>query len=136
MKSSKLTHKMACFYILLKQHQEDRIKYISPSTVDIGDVYIEETKEYIFTTWKTPTRLTDIFQENPGLLERISVKSKAGQNYYKYRLNINFTEFFIQDPKLKEFFKKISPRYIPQEIIEEKTCPHGLPAFVKCPYCI
>lgn len=126
---------MAVLYILFKEHQKNREAYHAPSIVDVGDVYVEELGKWVFTTWKTPARLTDIFQDNPDLLQRVLVKSKAGSKYYKYRLNLNFIPELIKDAKLKEFFSAITGTYTPQPKIETQYCDHGLPTFVQCPQC-
>lgn len=131
----KITHEMAVLYLLFQQHKIDREVYLPPSAVDVGDVLIEPLNIYVFTTWKTPARLTDIYQDNPDLLQRIQVKSRSGSNYYKYRLNINFIPELIKDKKLKTFFEYIGGKYEPQKKIETKYCQHGLPTFVQCPNC-
>lgn len=133
----KITHKMVCLYVLWKKHLEDREAYWAPSIVDVGDIHIPELNAYVFTTWKTPARLTDLFQEQPDLFERIDVKSeKSGTHYYKYRLNLNFVPRLITDRSLKEFFEKVSGQgYKPLPTKVEVLCPHGVPSFVVCPYC-
>lgn len=107
MKKGKVTHEQCAFYILYKKRSENPEEYHAPSIVDVGDVYIEELKEWVFTTWKTPSRLTDIYQKNPKLLERISVKAKAGNKYFKYRIRLGVTVEDIVEPSLLTFYKKI-----------------------------
>lgn len=127
---------MACLYILYKQHNENWELFIPPSAVDRGDLLIEELNMWVFTTWKTPARLTDIFQDNPDLLQRVQVKSKSGSKYYKYRLHENFTPMLIVEKPLREFFDAITVDYVPRVQLPKEQCPHGIPKFVKCPYCI
>lgn len=104
---SKITQEQCAFYILYKEHHKDPEAYHSPSIVDVGDVLIEELNEWVFTTWKTPTRLTDIFQDNPNLLERIAVKARAGNYYFKYRIRKGVTKADIVDPSLSHFYSLI-----------------------------
>ncbi|OGG65139.1 hypothetical protein A2Z56_02510 [Candidatus Kaiserbacteria bacterium RIFCSPHIGHO2_12_45_16] len=131
----KITHEMAVFYILFTEHLKNREQYHPPNIVDVGDVLVKELNKWVFTTWKTPARFSEIFQENPDLLERVLVKSKSGSKYYKYRLNINFVPRLIKDGRLQEFFEAITDDYKPQVAVKAAECEHGLPTFVECPYC-
>lgn len=103
----KVTQEQCAFYILYKESKKDKEAYHSPSIVDVGDVHIEELDVWVFTTWKTPTRLTDIYQDNPNLLERISVKARAGNSYYKYRISTSASAGLIKDKTLLDFYNKI-----------------------------
>jgi len=104
---NRITQQECAFYILYQEFKKNHEMYHSPSIVDVGDVYIKEVGKWVFTTWKTPTRLTDIFQKNPGLLERISVRAKAGNRYYKYRISNTVKVEDIKDPELLAFYNKI-----------------------------
>lgn len=103
----KLNQTQGAFYILYKSFKEDKDRWVSPSEVDVGDVFIPELGDYIFTTWKTPARLSEMYAENPELLDRISCKSKAGSNYYKYRIARGASIDRIKNKKLLEFYKAI-----------------------------
>jgi len=104
---NRITQEQAAFYILYKEAKKDREKYHSPSIVDIGDVLITELDQWAFTSWKAPARLSDIWNDNPGLLERIEVKSMTGSKYYKYRISIKAHRGLIKDEKLLSFYDRI-----------------------------
>lgn len=107
MRKVKVTQEQCAFYILYLESKKDKEAYHSPSIVDVGDVYVKEYGVWVFTTWKTPTRLTDIYQRNPDLLQRVSATARAGNKYYKYRINTQARIEFIKDQQLLEFYNKI-----------------------------
>lgn len=106
-RKDKVTHEQAAFYILYGLSKKDPEAYHAPSVVDVGDVHVAELNEWVFTTWKTPTRLTDIYQQNPLLLERTEARSRAGTKYYRYRVSVNAKPEFIKDPQLRTFYERI-----------------------------
>lgn len=92
--------------MLYKAYKEDIGKW-TPTWQFMGEVFISEMNQWELMTYKTPTRLTDIFQRNPGLLERRIVIGKSGSKYYEYRFAIGTTPEKIREVSLFEFYKKI-----------------------------
>ena len=103
---SKITQKQAVFYKLYKARLENKEKYV-PIWEFLGEILVEERGEWVFMSYKCPTRLTDIYQENPGLLEREYITGRSGAMYYGYRFPERVTTDLIKDPKLLSFFNSI-----------------------------
>lgn len=93
------------FYKLYKAWQVSPGEYI-PTWEFVGEMHIPELNRWVLMSYKCPTRLTDIFQENPGLLERELFEGKSGSKYYRYRIVENATLHLILDPALIEFRSK------------------------------
>ena len=95
------------FYKLYKERAEDPQRYV-PTWEFVGEMNIIELgSRWVLMSYKCPTRLTDIFQENPDLLERKMITGKSGAKYYGYRFALNATKNFIRDEKLLQFYNKI-----------------------------
>lgn len=103
---SKVTQKQAAFYTLYIGRKEDSSKYI-PTWQFVGEIYIPELKTWVLRSYKCPTRLTDIYQENPGLLERRLTTGKSGSKYYEYRFALGVTPSQIQESSLQDFYRLI-----------------------------
>lgn len=81
----KITQSQVVFYILynnLLKHNN-----FLPTWEFIGEKIIYELEKNVFCSYKAPTRLTDIYQQNPGLLERKIIVGSSGAKYYGYRIS-------------------------------------------------
>lgn len=99
----KITQKMMAFYLLWKCRQDNPDEYI-PTWRFVGEIEVPELWTHVMMSYKCPTRLTDIYQENPDLLERKLVKGKSGAEYYAYRFAPEVNRSMIKDAKLRDFF--------------------------------
>lgn len=102
----KITQKQLAFYMLYKALKTTPGEYV-PTWKCVGEVHIEELKCWEFMSYKCPTRLSDIYTENPGLLERTDMIGKSGAHYYGYRIRAGVTKEDIRDEKLAEFRRAI-----------------------------
>lgn len=100
----KITQKQIAFYILYKKFKLKPDVYL-PTWEFMGEVEING--KWYMASYKCPTRLTDIFQENPGLLERKVVIGKSGSSYYGYRFSSKVSPELIKDSTLSDFYLKI-----------------------------
>ena len=110
MKVKKLSQKQIAFCILYQSFKEDKEKYI-PAWKFVGEVFIEPLNRHEFMSYKCPTRLTDLFTENPDLLERIEVKGLSGSKYFAYRIRDGATSADIKDHKIEELRKNLAINY-------------------------
>lgn len=106
MKVSKITQKQMAFYKLYQWLHEKKGIYVATWEF-VGEIYIKELKEWVMMSYKCPARLSDIFNENPGLLDRKLIKGKSGSEYFGYKFNTDVTDAHIKDPILREFYKLI-----------------------------
>lgn len=97
------------FYKLYLCRKEDSERLI-PAWEFLGEMFIKELNKWVLLSYKCPTRLTDIFEENPGLLIRDWIKGKSGAEYYGYRFKEGVTATDIQDPKLLKFYQLIKSK--------------------------
>ena len=100
----KITQKQLAFYKLYKERESN--EYL-PAWHFLGEVFIEELNKWEFMGYKCPTRLTDLFQENPNLLERKMLTGRSGSQYYGYKFKTGATPNDIVEFKVKEFYKTI-----------------------------
>jgi hypothetical protein len=103
---NKTTQKKIAFYILYKARQETPQEYV-PTWKFVGEFLIKEWGEWVMASYKCPTRLTDIYQENPMLLERRQVKGKSGARYYEYRIANSAVPSDIKDETLLGMYKRL-----------------------------
>lgn len=105
---NRITQKQLAFYKLYKFYKSNRGEYLNTWEF-VGEIEVERNggKSWEMMSYKCPTRLTDIFQENPDLLDREWVRGKSGSEYYQYRLAITATPNLIKDPSLIQFFREI-----------------------------
>lgn len=103
---NKVTQKQMAFYKLYEERKKNPDRYI-PTWEFGGEMEIKELGVWVLMSYKCPTRLTDIYQENPGLFERTLIKGKSGAEYYAYRFTKDASLDLIRDPKLVEFYKLI-----------------------------
>lgn len=116
--STKLTQKRAAFYKLLSEYRQEKKaaeladraenhRYI-PTWEFGGEMLIKELNEWVLMTYKCPTRLTDLYQENPTLLERELLTGKSGAHYYGYRIRSGAGAADIKDSRILDFYRKIT----------------------------
>lgn len=106
---SEVTQKQVAFYKLYSSWLEDKERYV-PLWEFLGEMYIKPINTWVLMSYKCPTRLSDIFNENPTLLERKLITGKSGSVYFGYRLRIGVKPEDILDPKLYEFYKLIKSK--------------------------
>lgn len=102
---SKITQKQMAFYKLYKARKETPERYLATWEF-LGEMQIPELNEWVLMSYKCPTRLTDLYQENT-MLEREMIHGKSGASYFGYRLKINVGVLDIKDYKIREFYKLI-----------------------------
>lgn len=102
----KVTQKQMAFYKLYSARAEDPERYVSTWEF-LGEMLIKEINEWVLMSYKCPTRLTDLFQENPTLLERKLIKGKSVAKYFVYRFRAGMTGADIKDSRILEFYRKI-----------------------------
>lgn len=105
-KRGKLTQKELVFYMLWKSYKQDPEKYLEVWRF-IGEVYVEEVRQHGFMSYICVHRTFEVFDTNPGLVERIKVTGKSGSKFYAYRLSKNATSKTIVDQDIQAFYKKI-----------------------------
>lgn len=107
MTRNKISMKEAIFYQLYKHFKsEKRADYI-PVFGFMGEVFCEEVKKWGFVSFEVSARFSELFKENPGLIERQSITGKTGARYYGYRLSPGANANLIKDPKLFAFYQAI-----------------------------
>jgi hypothetical protein len=102
----KLTQKQMVFAYLYDEFKVDPTRYI-PTWEFVGEKYLRGLQEYVMMSYKAPTRLTDIYLENPKLLVRKEITGASGAKYYAYRINATVSTSDIADSKLKAVRAKI-----------------------------
>lgn len=102
----KVTQKQGIFYQLYRLREKDPEEY-TPIWQLIGEVYVEELNKWAFVSYEVSARMSEIYSDNPTLLERKMVTGKTGAKYYAYRLRMGVNINDIQDPKLLSFYKQI-----------------------------
>lgn len=102
----KISQKQAVFYKLYKEWLKDDERYV-PAWEFVGEIKIEPFDSWFLMSYKCPTRLTDIYQENPDIIERDLIIGKSGAYYYGYRLKNPLDVKLIKDHTLFSFFEKI-----------------------------
>lgn len=100
-----LTQKAAVLTYLIENRSEDYIpahKFTGVKTFESLD-----NLEFLMS-YECPHRLTDIFQDNPKLLERKKIEGRTGAKYFGYRINPDVIDYreVIEDPNLKVFYIK------------------------------
>ena len=104
-----ITQKQAAFYKLYSSWSENKDRYV-PLWEFLGEMYIKPINVWVLMSYKCPTRLSDLYNENPNLLERTLITGKSGSTYFGYRFRIGVSPDDIQDPKIREFYKLIKSK--------------------------
>ena len=110
---SKITQKQMAFYKLYAERAKDPQRYV-PTWEFVGEMFVEELNEWVLMSYKCPTRLTDLYQENTALLDRKLIKGKSGAEYFGYRFKEGVGSMDIKDSRILEFYKRIK-RYHEQK---------------------
>lgn len=97
---------MMAYYVLHQAKRRDPDEFV-PTWKFVGEMRAPELGRWIMMSYKCPTRLTDIYQENPRLLERKLIKGKSGAQYYAYRISPMATKKDLVDVKLNQIRMKI-----------------------------
>lgn len=105
----KVTQKQAVFYRLYSAFKGGN-RALIPVYDLMGEVEIVPLGVWGFVSYEVSARLSEMFSENPGLLERKWIKGKSGAEYYGYRISENASRAAISDPKLASFYQKIQLR--------------------------
>ena len=107
MAKKKITQIQTIFYRLYKHYKSEKRDEYIPIFDFIGEIYIEELKEWGFMSYELPARFADLKRENPNLLEHKVITGKSGANYYAYRFAANPSPEKILEPSLFEFYKRL-----------------------------
>jgi hypothetical protein len=100
-----LTQKETIFYQLYQARKKDPDEYIAIWKL-IGEVYCEELNKHGFMSYEVSARMSEMYQDNPGLLERKWLKGITGAKYYGYRIAHGANASNIHDEKLLAFYQK------------------------------
>ncbi len=111
------TQKQSAFYKLYESFKANPERFV-PTWEFLGEMYVKELDKWVMLSYKCPTRLTDIFQENPDLLERKEIRGKSGANYYGYRFKLGASPANIKDPIIKKFYERLKAEALANEVIK------------------
>lgn len=103
---NKITQKQLAFYIMYKARETNPTEYI-PTWKFVGEIHVVELNRWEMASYKCPTRLTDLYQENPNMVERVLIKGKSGAKYYAYRLRVGVAPSDILDKAVYDFYKRV-----------------------------
>lgn len=103
-KLPKITQKQLAFYKLYLEFKKDRTRFVDTWEFT-GEIECTVTGKWELMSYKCPTRLTDIFQENPKLLVRRLHTGKSGSKYFQYRFSDTVTVNDIVDSSLRVVHK-------------------------------
>lgn len=116
-RSKRITQPEAIFYKLYMNRAEGGNAYI-PVWQFIGEVFIAELGRWAFISYEATARLSEMWSENPGFLDREKRPGKSGgRKYYHYRIHPQATSELIRDPELKAFFKLIQTHRQMQKVV-------------------
>jgi hypothetical protein len=118
---NKITMYQAIFYQLYMARKKDKERYI-PIWKLIGEVYVKELDKWAFVSYEISARISEMYYENPLLLERKHVIGKSGSRYYAYRLSQRVSVSAIRNEKVLSFYlrlkKSIKQRELRNELSE------------------
>lgn len=104
---NKITQKEIAFYKLYKSYKADPTHWINVWEF-IGEIEVVELKKWCLMSYTCPHRVFEVFDENPGLIERQKTTGKTGARYYQYRVtNTNNPKEKLIDPDLIAFWKRV-----------------------------
>lgn len=104
---NKVTQVQTIFYRLYRHLKSSRATEYIPIYEFIGEIYIDEIKEWGYMSYELPARFADIMRENPRMLARIQVTGKTGAKYYAYRFADEMSVEKISDNELLQFYNRI-----------------------------
>lgn len=92
--------------LLIKERKTQ--EYI-PTWRFVGELeyHTKQGLRYGFMSYKCPTRLTDIYQDNPGFLERKLVEGRSGSKYFAYRISPGVSRSVVVDKALTAFIESL-----------------------------
>lgn len=102
----RITQKEAVFWILYKRFKEKNFEYV-PVHEFMGEVYCEPLHQWGYVSYECSARASEIVKENPGLIQRTTIRGKSGALYYGYRINPEARPHLIQDEKLGAFYRRL-----------------------------
>ncbi len=102
----KITQKMLAFDILYKAYKKDPEEFL-PTWYFVGEFQVSNIETWHLASYKCPARLSDLYTENPGLLDRKMIVGKSGSQYYAYRIAPNPKPELIRDESIKKFYEII-----------------------------
>lgn len=105
------------FYKLYIERRKDPLRYV-PAWEFGGEMFVKEKGLWVLMSYKCPTRLTELYQENPNLLERSEIVGKSGSKYFGYRFRENCQPKDIVDKGLREFYQVIKRNEPAEEDVE------------------
>lgn len=104
--AKKLTQKQIAFCKLYMDRHEDKNRFV-PAWEFVGEIMIKPLNRWVLMSYKCLTRLTDIFKENPALLDRTLVDGKSGSKYFAYRISQLASMGDIRDKKLRDVHREL-----------------------------
>lgn len=120
-----VTQHQAILYVLRRQRKADRaagLPYYAHTRLTsdqiAGRCEIPELKTSVFISSEARSRLSEIWEKNPGLLDREWVPTKDGGKQYGWRLSANVSPELIKDASLKEFYAELTKPRQTNVIIE------------------
>lgn len=111
------TQKQLAFYTLYKNFKQNPSRFVSIWEF-VGLIHIDPLNCSFLRSFKCPTRVSDIFEENPRLLQR-QIVIRDGTRYYEYRIVPTVEPEFVEEESLKEFYKLIKLYELEKEIKKE-----------------
>lgn len=118
MKKNSISMKQAIFYILYKKFKEGKGEYV-PVYAFMGETFIAELNKWGYVSHECSARASEMFKENPGLLNRARINGKSGAMYYGYRISPDVKPYMIKDPSMSDFYGKIAKVKSPVKAFRE-----------------
>lgn len=109
----------AIFYQLYQHFKSEKREDFVPVFQFMGEVWCEPVGKWGFVSFEVSARLSELYSENPGLIERKMLEGKSGSQYYGYRLAPNANANMIKDMKLFEFYQSIKGGMTTAQMIEQ-----------------
>lgn len=100
------TQRELAFYKLYVEFKLDPERYVQTWEFG-GEIQIKPMNKWALMTYKCPARLSEIYLQNPGLLDRKKFTGKSGSTYFGYRIAPSPSATKIKDEKLLAFYGKI-----------------------------
>ena len=110
-----ITQREAIFYQLYTKFKLKDGEYI-PVFQLMGEVWCPEVSKWGFVSYECSARASEMIKKNPQLIQRQSIRSKAGATYYGYRINPHVSVEMIQDDDLRAFHKIIKNKIVTQTV--------------------
>lgn len=98
----RVSQKEAIFYKLYNNFKDKN--ELIPVFAFMGEQYVPESGKWGYVSYEVSARFSEMFKENPGLIERKEIIGKSGARYYGYRLSPAANPELIRDPRLRGFY--------------------------------